>query len=352
MAQLFFILLLICSASSALAKESNPIILEDNYQRPGGDFTSSRTTSARECAQKCEKSLRCKAFDYYKNDNSCWLKSKAYPVRFYPGVVSGFKRSGSSANLTGAAVTTMNLSNDTQRPGSDYTWFQAQNAQQCSQKCIENKKCVAFDYSTSDRFCYLKSWAPAARSQKGIISGLKKRFFPQVKAVQESLAKQNYNPGITDGLMGKKTRVALENYQRNHHLSVTGRIDEKTLTALGLRSSTEIPTSNPLEVEKKENILLHIKTVGVTYLQLEDDIYARVLAKIPANTILQPLSHNGDWYKVSYQNQSGFVLAESVKVHPESEQYSSHGEEIVSPANNKPYNAPEADISIEEEFAQ
>lgn len=85
---------------------------------------------------------------------------------------------------------------------------------------------------------------------------------------------------------------------------------------------------------------------------MEDDIYARVLAKIPANTILQPLSHNGDWYKVSYQNQSGFVLAESVKVHPESEQYSSHGEEIVSPANNKPYNAPEADISIEEEFAQ
>ncbi len=352
MAQLFFILLFICSASSALAKESNLIILEDNYQRPGGDYTSVRTASARECAQKCEKSRRCKAFDYYKSDNSCWLKSKAYPARSYAGVISGFKRSDYPEDLSGTASTTMDFSYDTQRPGSDYTWFQAQNAQQCAQKCIKDRKCVAFDYSTLDNFCYLKSWVPSARKQKGIISGLKKRFYPQVKAVQELLTKQNYSPGIADGLMGRNTRIALKNYQGDHHLLVTGRIDDTTLTALGLRSSTErapqVPSAesqgrDTSEKYAKENILLHIETVSVTYLQLADDIYAKVLAKIPANTVLQVLSQNDEWYKVSYLNQAGFILAESVKVNPEPKQHTSHEEAFVSPASG---------IFIEEEFAQ
>jgi hypothetical protein len=226
-------------------------------------------------------------------------------------VISGFKRSNYAENLSGTPTTTMDLSYDTQRPGSDYTWFQAQNAQQCAQKCIKNRKYVAFDYSTLDTFCYLKSWVPSTRKQKGIISGLKKRFYPQVKAVQELLAKHNYTPGIADGLMGKDTRIALENYQRNHHLLVTGRIDDTTLTALGLYSSTErapqVPSAKKQEPDTseeyaKENIRLHIETVNVTYLQLADNIYAKVLAKIPANTVLQILSHNGEWYKVSYLN--------------------------------------------------
>jgi len=355
------ILFIIFSTSSALAKESNLIILEDNYQRPGGDYSSFKTASAKDCARKCEKSRRCKAFDFYQSDNSCWLKSKAYPARSYTGVISGFKRSDNSENFSGAASTTMDLSYDTQRPGSDFTWFQTKNAQQCAQKCIADKKCVAFDYSTLDNYCYLKSWVPSTRRQKGIISGLKKRFYPQVKAVQELLDRQNYNPGIADGLMGKNTRIALENYQRDHHLLVTGNIDDTTLTALGLRSSTEyvsqVPSAEGQEIETskgyaKENLPLHIETVSVSYLQLADDIYAKVLAKIPANTVLQVLSHNGEWYKVSYQNQTGFVLAESVKVNPEPKQYGSHGDEFASPARGKTSNASESDISIEEEFAQ
>ena len=321
MARIFLVILFTFFASSALAKEFNRINLEYNSQRPGGDYTHFITISARECAQQCEKSRRCQAFDFYKSDNSCWLKSRAYSARHYNGVVSGFKRSGHSGAPTAEAFK-MDFSYDTQRPGGDYTSFQTQSAQQCSQNCAQDSRCAAFDYTTSDSFCYLKTWKPSARRYRGIISGVKRRYYSPVKSVQELLIQQNYNPGIADGLMGTNTRIALENYQKDHHILVTGRIDDATLISLGLLTSTEVVLQGPsIESPKqeiseeytKENLLLYIKTVGVTYLQLADNIYADVLAKIPVNTVLQVLSQKGEWYKVSYQNQVGYVLAESVQ---------------------------------------
>ena len=343
MARTFLIVLLSCLASSALAKGYNSINLDYNYQRPGGDYTNFITTNAQECAQKCKISRRCQAFDFHKSDNSCWLKSRAYPARRNVGVISGVKSSNYSGGTT-AVSANIDLNYDTQRPGGDYTRFQAQNARQCAQKCAQDSRCAAFDYTTSDYFCYLKTWSPPARKYIGIISGVKRRYYPQVKSVQELLAQQNYNPGPVDGLMGRKTRIALENYQRDHHLFVTGRIDDATLIALGLlqpsrpageveveeerwraeseqQVSAEVVTQVPStegqqqeisnEVVKKD-FRMYVKTVGVTYLQLADNIYADVLAKIPAGTILQVLSENREWYKVSYQNQVGYVLSEAV----------------------------------------
>ena len=317
MIRISLLLLLSFIASSAMARGYNSINLEYDFQRPGGDYTNFIAANVQECVKKCKNSDRCQAFDFYNSDNSCWLKTTAYPRRRYMGVISGTKHS-SYTGRNSSVSTDMNLTyeTDTQRPGGDYSRFQTNNGRECARQCAREPRCVAFDFTSSDYFCYLKSWKPAARHNPGIISGVKKPYYPQVKKVQELLIQKNYNPGPADGVIGKKTSIALEKYQRDHHIFVTGRIDDATLMSLGLShpsGTLSVPLDSKDTTEDKMPVK-SVKSVGVTYLQLTDNIYATILAKIPAGTKLQVLSENSEWYKVSYQNQVGYVLSESVEI--------------------------------------
>ena len=51
--------------------------------------------------------------------------------------------------------------------------------------------------------------------------------------VQGALQRLGYYRYAVDGVLGPVTRAALENYQRDHGLSVSGIIDGETLAALG-----------------------------------------------------------------------------------------------------------------------
>jgi hypothetical protein len=51
---------------------------------------------------------------------------------------------------------------------------------------------------------------------------------------QMRLLHKGYNPGPVDGVMGKKTRKAIENYQWDAGLRITGELDDATRQALGL----------------------------------------------------------------------------------------------------------------------
>jgi peptidoglycan hydrolase-like protein with peptidoglycan-binding domain len=53
-----------------------------------------------------------------------------------------------------------------------------------------------------------------------------------VRQVQGILREQGYDPGLIDGLMGNKTRTALRQFQLDHQLPQTGRIDPATKAAL------------------------------------------------------------------------------------------------------------------------
>ena len=57
----------------------------------------------------------------------------------------------------------------------------------------------------------------------------------RVSEVQRALAREGYYDGAVDGVMGAGTRRALRNYQRDHHLDVTGGITQGTIEALRLR---------------------------------------------------------------------------------------------------------------------
>jgi len=54
-------------------------------------------------------------------------------------------------------------------------------------------------------------------------------------SVQDRLARDGYDPGPSDGVIGPQTRDAILDFQNDHRLPVTGQIDDPLLRALGLR---------------------------------------------------------------------------------------------------------------------
>lgn len=57
-----------------------------------------------------------------------------------------------------------------------------------------------------------------------------------IKIVQETLNKEGFDCGKADGIAGNKTRAAIEGYQKEFNLEVTGTITDELLNSLGLSS--------------------------------------------------------------------------------------------------------------------
>ena len=60
----------------------------------------------------------------------------------------------------------------------------------------------------------------------------------KVKEVQAALKNKGMDPGPEDGVLGPKTQSALREFQKSNSLQATGRIDEKTASALGVNVAT------------------------------------------------------------------------------------------------------------------
>jgi peptidoglycan hydrolase-like protein with peptidoglycan-binding domain len=56
----------------------------------------------------------------------------------------------------------------------------------------------------------------------------------EVRQVQQKLADMGYDTGTPDGIMGPKTRGAVKKFQQDKSLQASGRLDQKTLDALGV----------------------------------------------------------------------------------------------------------------------
>jgi septal ring factor EnvC (AmiA/AmiB activator) len=62
----------------------------------------------------------------------------------------------------------------------------------------------------------------------------------RVDAVQEALTKLGYGPLTADGRMGRKTRQAIQAFERAQGIAVTGELGERTVQALESRSGIYI----------------------------------------------------------------------------------------------------------------
>ena len=64
---------------------------------------------------------------------------------------------------------------------------------------------------------------------------------PMIEAIQRALVERGFEPGKIDGAMGSRTRDALRAFQRSIGLPDTGRADDATLAALGLKVAGRTP---------------------------------------------------------------------------------------------------------------
>lgn len=56
----------------------------------------------------------------------------------------------------------------------------------------------------------------------------------RVRAAQEALEEKGYDPGPIDGIWGPRTAAAVSEYQRQENMTVSGRLDDPTMTQLEL----------------------------------------------------------------------------------------------------------------------
>lgn len=73
----------------------------------------------------------------------------------------------------------------------------------------------------------------------------------QVKAAQQALKDKGHDPGAVDGVMGPKTKSALRDFQKKEGIQTTGRLDQDTMSKLGVEAKTsstgaaDTPSASP-----------------------------------------------------------------------------------------------------------
>ena len=65
-----------------------------------------------------------------------------------------------------------------------------------------------------------------------------------VKTIQKKLKNWGYYKGSVDGIFGKQTKEAVKSFQKKNNLTVDGIVGKKTLSALGISTSSSSVTSN------------------------------------------------------------------------------------------------------------
>ncbi len=69
-------------------------------------------------------------------------------------------------------------------------------------------------------------------------------YNPKVEELQTLLRQQGYNPGPVDGRLGRRTREAVKQFQKDYNLKVTGFVDNKTWKKLHEYKREEVDTTN------------------------------------------------------------------------------------------------------------
>lgn len=158
-------------ASSSLARQNYGMTIDHDTQRPGGDYTKFGSRNAKQCAQECANTHRCRAFDYDKNSRTCYLKDRIpYPMQNL-SIVSGVKERNNYSEDN--SIDGFRLDRGLARNGSDYIKFGARNVRQCARACDEDYHCQAFDFNRNDRICYLKDRVPVLHRNRAVVSGVK-----------------------------------------------------------------------------------------------------------------------------------------------------------------------------------
>jgi len=77
-----------------------------------------------------------------------------------------------------------------------------------------------------------------------------------IRRVQQTLNNRGFRSGVANGALTERTRLAIRQFQKSENLEVTGRLNDRTLEALGLSDeSAAIGSSRPLVLSHSEETI-------------------------------------------------------------------------------------------------
>ena len=69
-----------------------------------------------------------------------------------------------------------------------------------------------------------------------------------IKLIQQALTDKSYDPGVVDGIMGNKTRLAIKAFQRDTNVTIDGTISSEVLKRLNIQT---VESAEQLFTEQK-----------------------------------------------------------------------------------------------------
>ena len=88
------------------------------------------------------------------------------------------------------------------------------------------------------------------RAKKKITGDATDREQDPVKAAQKALKAKGYEIGDVDGKLGPKTRAAVQAFQKDEGIRVTGRLDKETMARLRAGKADDRPTASTEERDR------------------------------------------------------------------------------------------------------
>jgi hypothetical protein len=158
---------------------------------PGQDYTNFDAFSIPICRDSCGGDLKCQAFTWVRPgiqgpDGRCWLKSGVPPQRRNTCCFS--------EPATAIHLRDLQPESKTDRPGSDFSNFNAGNVQDCESACAGDRACSSWTYvrpgvQGAAARCWLKNAVALPVPNPDTVSGVK--FRPRPVAIDPGT---NLNP--------------------------------------------------------------------------------------------------------------------------------------------------------------
>ena len=168
-------------------------------------------------------------------------------------------------------------------------------------------------------------------------SSVNPNFNADVKLAQTKLLRKGYLPGLADGIMGRKTRNAIKEYQRDNDLQVTGRIEgitKKLLLAKKAASRNKQQQANEssaiLESKKEKTVVkdkklaiikegtAHTILYGVinetTIFMPKASSFSTPIGNVEQGTKITILATKNGFLKIRMDNKDGYVYADFVDI--------------------------------------
>jgi hypothetical protein len=125
------------------------------------------------CADACWARVACKAFTFNVTKNACFLKSGyGQPKRNSNAVSGAFQnRLGTLPEVPSSSAFDIKVGIDFL--GGDLYNRRPVSLEQCQALCVNEDRCVAFSYTESKNWCWLKSALTPPRRSLEVVSGIK-----------------------------------------------------------------------------------------------------------------------------------------------------------------------------------